>query len=472
MIKNSAIYVFGLLISKGIFYLLTPLYTMYLTPTEYGFISLFNTIVNLLSILFVFGMNSALTRYFVDQDDVIGKKELVSTVLTFLVFLSVLLTTIMVLLKDFIQNTFFQFSDSSQVFYMLIILSATSIFQLIPLTILRMEEKALKFVIFSVSESIFIISFSFLALSFLKGNSIDAIIALVVARLVMVIFYLVYVLRYLDYKILIFNSKLMKNLLLYAIPLIPHSLALWINNLGDRIILEKNLGLSEVGIYSLGAQFSSLLMLVITSFSQAFTPAYFKKLKSNSMDQKEFDNIFLISLGFISISAIVVFEATPYIIDLITNESFSYNYNFVGILLFSTVFQLFYIFGFAPLSYYKKNVDITKVTFLAAIINLGGNLLLVPILGILGSAIANVLSYLIRFLLVYYLSNKLTKGIYKWPTVSSIYITSLLLISLLHISNSHFINWGLSLLSILIISIIITRKTKINFLSVIFKRFI
>lgn len=448
MLKNSFIYVIGMVISKGIFYLLTPVYTTYLNPSEFGLITLVNTLVGLVSIFFVFGMNSSLTRYYVDRNTKSEKRVLVSTTLVFLLTLGIVITLLLYLLKPFLIDLF-NLQMDSEMFWIILFLSLTTIFQVIPQTILRMEEKAVKFILFSIADSSLVFLFTYGFIIIYSESLEGALIALVIARLVIVLFYCFFIFRYLNYKIIDFNYKLLKEMLFYGIPLIPHSLAIWINNLSDRVLIERNLSLLEVGIYSLGAQFSSMLMLLVTSFSQAFTPSYFKRLKADSFDQSAFNKLIITSLGFLSVVSIIIYNIAPSIINLIADDSYSYNYNFIGILFISSVFQLFYIFGFAPLSYYRKNKDITKVTLIASILNLILNFILIPLMGIMGAAISSAVSYFMRFILVYSLSVKFTKRIYNWPKKSIIIITLLLFINLIGITGD--LQLPISIVSIVLI---------------------
>lgn len=452
MFKNSLIYVIGLVISKGIFYLLTPLYTTNLNPSEFGIITILNSIIGFISIFIIFGMNSSMTRFYIDQNTLEERRVLISTSLIFLVTMGVIFSFLLYIFRMPLMN-FLNLELSSNLFWILLFLSTTSVFQLIPQTILRMEEKALKFIILSTSDSLIVFIFTYLCIQIYNNNLDGAIYALVFARVVILVIYVIYILMFLKLNIFVFNIKLLKEMLYYGIPLIPHSLAIWITNLSDRIIIEKNLSILEVGIYSLGAQFGAMSMLLVTSFSQALTPNYYKRLKSGKLTQVEFNKLIITSSGVLSILAIILFTISPGIIKVISDDSYNYNYNFIGIILLASIFQLFYIFGFAPLSYYKKNKSITKVTFISSILNLILNLTLIPIVGILGAAISSVLSYFIRFVIVYYLSDKLTNHLYKWPKKTIILITFLLAIPLIGFLNEK--QLLISIISILLIFFVV-----------------
>ncbi|HBB6759574.1 TPA: hypothetical protein JD366_003455, partial [Citrobacter amalonaticus] len=56
--KNILIYLFSDLLAKALPFIFIPLFTKYLTPTEYGNISLFNVGVEIFIIIIIMGGNS------------------------------------------------------------------------------------------------------------------------------------------------------------------------------------------------------------------------------------------------------------------------------------------------------------------------------------------------------------------------------------------------------------------------------
>src|SRR5699024_11315438 len=109
---------------------------------------------------------------------------------------------------------------------------------------------------------------------------------------IMDIIYTVYIIYFtkLDFKK--FKNYYITSSLLLAIPLIPHFLAGWFNNAGDRVLIEHFLSLYELGIYSVGAQFNSGLLLLVTSFTLAFATRFYKIMIQQKMKQTLFTNIF------------------------------------------------------------------------------------------------------------------------------------------------------------------------------------
>ena len=61
--KKSSIYVFGDVLTKGVGFFLIPLYTAYLSPEDYGIISLSTIIASIFTIISTGGLRSAILKF-------------------------------------------------------------------------------------------------------------------------------------------------------------------------------------------------------------------------------------------------------------------------------------------------------------------------------------------------------------------------------------------------------------------------
>ena len=86
-----------------------------------------------------------------------------------------------------------------------------------------------------------------------------------------------------------FDKLYLRHALLFGIPMIPHSLGGILNVTIDRIFITKMVGVSETGLYSVGYQIGSILVLLATAFNQAYSPWLFKKL--NEKNPKYYNKI-------------------------------------------------------------------------------------------------------------------------------------------------------------------------------------
>jgi len=77
--KHSAIYGLGGLVSRILAVLLLPLYTHYLSTSDYGQIETLIALVTVLTIVLQFGIGSAFFRFYFDADDHDGRRLVLRT---------------------------------------------------------------------------------------------------------------------------------------------------------------------------------------------------------------------------------------------------------------------------------------------------------------------------------------------------------------------------------------------------------
>jgi O-antigen/teichoic acid export membrane protein len=75
LFKQSGIYAFGDILSKGVGFLLLPLYTAFLTPEDYGIISLATVVASIFGIIATGGLNGAVLKFYYNFDDKETRKK-------------------------------------------------------------------------------------------------------------------------------------------------------------------------------------------------------------------------------------------------------------------------------------------------------------------------------------------------------------------------------------------------------------
>lgn len=411
MIKNSMIYTIGSILPKIVVFIMLPIYMIYLTPAEYGTIQMINALVGVISIFFLTSLRASITRLYIDYSN--NKNAFIFTVFSFLVLYAIFFITILYLLKPILGNLLFNGIPVDPYYLLLIVLSALSIFPVVPLSLMRIQEKPWQYVTMNIIETLLIVIFTLYLLIVQGMGAFGGVMALVIARSIMAVIYTIYTISSTGLHLKGIKVVYLFSALSIGIPLIPHFLAGWVNNLADRLIIENILGLEALGIYSIGAQFNMAILLLVNSFNLAFAPKYYKMMKAEEFNQSKFNRIFTILFSGITITALLMYVLIPYMIQFFGTEGYQADYSFIGFLLGGAIWHLAYIFVVAALIYNKKPRHIAVSTIISALFNIILNIVLLPILGILGAAIATYVAMMIQFLLVNRIANKLTSHVYQ-----------------------------------------------------------
>ncbi len=107
-IGDAFLYLFGLLLNRGVSFLLLPVYTSYLTVDEYGIIAICTTLILVLGMAFTLSLEASLTilYYRVKEEEA---KDLLAMISLSVIVLPLLLTTFLnffgqPLISPFIPN--------------------------------------------------------------------------------------------------------------------------------------------------------------------------------------------------------------------------------------------------------------------------------------------------------------------------------------------------------------------------------
>jgi O-antigen/teichoic acid export membrane protein len=187
-----------------------------------------------------------------------------------------------------------------------------------------------------------------------------------------------------------------------------HLLANLIIGQSDRIIINHYLGFKQAAIYSVSYAIGSLGLMITEATNNLWGPWYLDNTHSNynnEVNQMSQVYIFIMSIVF---SIFILFS--PEILFFMAPSSYASGSVSIIIVSFGVFFLFLYRF---PLAYeqYAKNLKwVAGCTVSSGFINVGLNVLLVPIYGIEGAAYATLISYIILFGLHEFVARRIVKN--------------------------------------------------------------
>lgn len=404
--KNSFWFALGTILTQAMGFFLLPLYTRYLTPADYGIISIAVVITSILTILCIFGMRGAISRFYYDYNhDKTELREYISTICITVFSVSFGLTILLYLFGDCIFSMLIPEIPFHP--YLTIVLWTTLLS--IPLNfafiLLQVRERSItyslinvvKFLLMTAAIIIFVVLFREGALGSLKGQLIVTAVFCFVG------------LALLKKDIgLSFNPKKLHDSLAYGLPMIPHELAGWTSSLIDRIFLAGYTSLATVGLYSLGYWFGSILSFIAISINFAWVPFFFSTAKEKGIKESGpiFARLTSYYIVFLLFMALCITFFSENVILLMTTPEYYGATTVVPYIVLVFVFNGMYYMVVNQLFFLKKTGFVSFSTLTAAILNIGLNVFLIPRYDMIGAAIAAIISYAYTFVLVYYFSQK------------------------------------------------------------------
>jgi O-antigen/teichoic acid export membrane protein len=471
---QTVIYGLSSIVPRFLSFFLVPLYTHVFAPAEYGVVGDLYSMVVILNIILIYGME---TGYFWFSKNETDTDKVYSTSLISLIFTSGLFFALTFIFSQSIANSIEYPNHPEYVWWFGIIIAVDSICA-IPFVKLRKENKAFRFAfakLFSVILNVilnvlFIIVFPWLLI---KGFAIPKIIYnpevgvgyIFISNIISSVCTLFFLIQ--DFKIkFTFDFSLWKRMMKYAFPLLIAGLAGGINDAIDRQFLKYMLPANVDPMYQLGIYFANIkiaviLVVFIQTFRFAAEPFFF-----NYEKEKDSKQIFADIMKYFSIFCFVIFLLTLGNLSFIkyfNGKAYWDGLNAVPVVLLSNVFVGIYI----NLSIWYKISGKTKygayIILIGSAITIIINYLFVPVYGYMASAYARLICYFIMILICYVLGQKNYKIPYDVRSILVYFaLTMLLLLPIYFTSKTNaFIQLAVNNILILLFVLFILKKEQL-----------
>lgn len=195
-----------------------------------------------------------------------------------------------------------------------------------------------------------------------------------------------------------FNKRFFYKSLKVGLPLTPHQISLYILGVSDRLFLEfYKVPIRQIGFYSQGYAIGGMGNIVVNGVFQAFTKKIHEGMRSEDINQMNFIRkvIILIPVIISCFFFIGALWSKEIFFLLFNNKDLENTYPVTIVVLNSYMYLSLYAIFSYPLSIHNRIFSISKITMIAAIVNIVGNLILIPKYGIWASLGVTYFSYLI-----------------------------------------------------------------------------
>jgi O-antigen/teichoic acid export membrane protein len=403
---------------------LLPLYTntSILSTEDYGTIGLLEATSMLVVAFFSISLSTAMLRWCSVEKDDKQRKSIIFTAFIISLVVALLLNAIS---QPFTKQITLLFKTPvDQIYFQLLFISAAiDILNMVVLDLIRYREKSLFYIVIIALKIILVVGLNFY---FLKYEQMG-VKGVILAQLIGSAFFFIMAIRLLIKNMIpVINFRIAKEMIIYSFPLMFSYTSVLLLNFSDRYILEKLKGLTDVGIYTLGYRLASVVyMFVITPFQMGFIPIAFKMF-----DKEEAPRFFKKTLTYyIFVMLMAVLAASLFSKEIIilfsSSQDYYIAYTLVPLIAFAFVFKGVQTIMSLGFHYVKKTSKIAYIVIIAATINIGLNFLLIPTMGIYGSALATIISSIIIVVLIYYYSQKYYPVQYEMYKIFLMFIVSI-----------------------------------------------
>lgn len=388
--RSVAWYGIGNIFIRFLSFVLLPIYSNLIGISDFGNYALLISIYSIVSVVYQFGTQSVLNKFYIEESDKDKRKLIFSTVLNSILILGVFLIILFTINSKLLSAIIFGTNKFS---LLLIIIFFTILFDVLGvyvLSLLKTNEEARKSVYYTSFGAVVNFIFNIIFVFILNWSVTGIILAQLVSS-VLVLILLTGTIR-VNYVLKI-DPTIFKNIFIFSLPLVVANLFTSGVNFGDRFILNHYLGRDEVGLYSFAYRLALVMNVLAVAFNSAWIPKSIKTYYNN--EYKDYYGRILSAL--ISVSCLILI-----VVSLFANYLFKIhlsNIPFINPLYSSGIIILPFVmvgYIFTAISYYysvypyvsNKSYHFLIADFLALFINISINIILIPKIGILGAAIA------------------------------------------------------------------------------------
>ena len=414
LIKHGSIYTIGNILSKIASFLLIPIYTNYLIPSEYGTLELLDLTIDMIATVLGMGMAIAVMRYYSKAEDKKSKNLVLSSALIGIITLMGLTSAICIVFSPLFSKIIF--SSEQYTYFFRIIFLTMFLHSGIGMSIvfLRAKLKSGTFVTLNLIKLIIQLSLNIYFLVALGLGVLGVLYSGLITSFIFFTYLLISTFRETGTK---FSFKTYKLLLKFGAPLIIADLSIFLLTFADRFFLNYFCDLNIVGIYSLAYKFGMLVaMLICGPFWAIWSVKMFELAKQDNAQElfSKTMNYFLMGALTISLALAIL---TKDVLRLMANSSYWEAYKIVPLISTSYVLQGFIGIAGAGILIKGKTKYKAISSFAAMAANLLLNYLFIPIWGGFGAAFATLIAFGVRLLIDFYYSQRLFYINYDWKKI-------------------------------------------------------
>lgn len=447
------------IVARFLFYLLTPYFTLKLSVSGYGDMSLMYAAIPFLNVIFTYGLETAYFRFATKEE---YRKDIYNTAIISILCSTAFLASVLIIARSWIAHLLRLDNHPEFITYAALIIAFDTLATL-PFAKLRLDQRPRKYALIRIASIILQIAVTYFLLSVcprLAKENANGFFAtfynpgygvgyIIIANLAASLFALVLLHKEFFSFRFKFNRKVWTTMMIYSMPLIIAGFGGMINETFDRIMLSwlapvgDNITAAkdQVAIYSACYKLSILITLFIQAFRMGAEPFFFKQAEGQNPEK-----VYARVMKFFVITITVMFLVVALYIDIwkyflstdpVKLKIYWTGLKVVPILLLANMFLGIY---YNLSIWYKlthKTIAGAYITLIGAGLTLIINFIFIPYFGYMACAWATFLCYFSMMVISFIWGQKDYRIPYAWKKLCA-YIVIVVLLFFVHRAVTHF----------------------------------
>lgn len=400
---DSLIYGASNFLGKVIGFLLLPIYTVHLTPYDYGITAMLAFVPVIFAPLASMGITQAIFRRYNLPSDEVDQSLVLATGSFTVLISSLVLLLIGLLVGDTLTVLLIDDVDLVELLDLTLYTAFASSIGSVFTVVLRAERKVVALGVARILELLITVGISIYLVVYLEKGVFGVVFSGLIGAIFSVIIMVILCWKYL---VLRFSMVELGKLLNYGLPFLPHRLLAFGSTFIPQYYIKTFLGLSVSGIYDVALRFALPLTFIVGSVQAAWVPLKYQIHKEQEDADQVFRKVISTYLLFLLIVLLVLAATGPELLRLFTDEKFNDAAGLLPIVLLIPFAQAVYFMmgtGFEFTENTKPMPIISGAGLLVSIVSILG---LVDWLGIYAALLGIILCWAVMAILARYFAKQ------------------------------------------------------------------
>lgn len=410
--RSLGIYTFTNFFGKGVAFLLLPYFTNNLTQSDMGLLNLFSSaIIFLMPFISMGVLQSVNAEYFK-----LGKKDFkdlftTSLLLPFGVFVLSLLG--FWLCRDILVQ---QYHFPTLFIWLIPVVTFLSFISQHVINLIRNDEKPRQFMLAVLGRLLVEILLAVLLISVIHWAWQGRVAGIAISYVLFAVYAFYYFVQK-DYLFGQVKKQVLKEELLFSVPIILMQFSTFCMNYSDSFFLSRfsNDNNATVGVYSIACIFASIIITLSSALLQYVQPKIFKLLSATTIDYAAIRKNFILYMAIMTGGLVLLLAFVPLAYNFVINKSYYAGMRYYYLLCIGYYFWTIAFLFFSFLLYYKrkKKIMLLSASFIA--ISLTNNYFFIRSMSAQGAAIAVFSSYAVVLLITLLFTYKEMQFVFRKP---------------------------------------------------------
>jgi O-antigen/teichoic acid export membrane protein len=421
--RQALIYGFGEILNRAVSFVMLPLYTSYLSPADYGVVSLVDMTFSLVAIVAGARLTAGIFRFYHKADTKEERNVVISTALLLILGTYLVVSSLGFAFAANLSQLIFNSTDHADVLQLAAVSFLLQGAMAVPFAYLTAAEEPNLLVAVNAAKLVMQATLNYVFLAHLHLGVRSVFTSGVIANAIFFALLGWYQIRATGFG---FSRDVAKQLIRFWWPLVFTQVALFVLTYGDRYFLQRAGGETAVGLYALAYNFGFLLVAIgFSPFSRVWDSVRFRLAKEMDADRdKPFSRAFVdVNILMFGFGTAIMLFIRPFL-ALMSAPAFHSAADIVPVILVAYILQCWAMMQDVGVMVRERTGWNTLANVLGAIVALAGYILLIPRYLGYGAAWATLVSFAVRWIVLYIASQRLWPIKYQWSLIVRVIVFS------------------------------------------------